>query len=125
MTNKEIKELLINMFVLSFNINNLIDINGELRQEFEFTTSFEFKHKNRSNNETWHEVTMSVTGVAYLKQGCDDYHDSTGDGRSENQGEANCLESFNIEDINVYLNGNTAAFEITFDDLNQFIDYEK
>ena len=115
MTDTEIKELLIKMFATDFNIEKHIDLDGETQQSFDFQTGFEYKDKSGQ----WHDAYISVLGTGYVKQGFNDYHDPNGDGRSENQGDPNSIDTFEFHEIECFVDGSNAYFSVTFDDLNK------
>ena len=119
MTNTEIKELLVKMFASDFDIEKHIDLDGDTQQSFDFQTGFEFKTKNKDGVEQWHDAYISVCGTSYIKQGQDDFHDPIGDGRSENQGEPNSIDTFEFNEIECFVDGGNAPFSVTFDDLNK------
>ena len=119
MDQEHVKEVLLMMFKIDFNIEKYFEQNGESTQSFEHQVGFEFA----TSESEWHEAWMDVAGTIYVKKGYDDFHNPLNDGHpGENQGEADSIDDWSIDCIHIFLDGEDVSGTVSIDDLNKKLD---
>ena len=114
MNHKEIKELLLMMFKNEFDINKKVGITNSTTDSFEHTVSFEYK-----DSKDWHDVTLSVCGTIQKNINSIEYHQPEPEfgGPGEAQGGEIYIDSWEFNELELYIDGEFIPSLVLFDDL--------
>ena len=118
MAHKEIKELLLMMFKNEFNINKKVGITDSTTDSFTHDINFEFK------TDKWHDVAFNVCGTIQKNISEIYYHNPEPEfgGPGEAQGGEIYIDSWEFNEIEVYIDGLLIKSLITFEDLYTLIE---
>lgn len=114
MKQSEIKAQLIGVFEKEFDINSKIDIYNTKTQAFDHDVFFEWQ----DDQDNWHDAQMNVCGTIYKNVESVENYNPIGDGRcGEDQGGGVFIDSWQIGDVEFFVDGKMPEFTITIEEL--------
>jgi len=115
MNHKEIRNLLLMMFEIEFDINTKVGITDSKTDAFIHSISFEYRNQGQDD---WHDVTLNVCGTIQKNINPIEYHNPFPEfgGPGEAQGGEIWIDSWEFNEVETYIDGGLNQL-ISFQDL--------